>query len=375
MKKKNIIFKNVGKFRDNCISYYVNKHIKDEDFYNLGWGNISEEMIKYIIPKINFDKELIGRYNDSQGTNDLICEIIRFIHKKSGLKFKKENILITNGVTSSIFLLSYYFKNSLNIDTILLQNPTYDTAINIFKSQDYKMKTIDYKLTKNFDKNIKLAYLMFKFQNPTGAYIEKTKAEEFKKNLLKTSYLIEDDSYGLLEKHSEINIIRDKKYLYLSSFSKYIFPGLRLGYIVADKDIINELKTIQKYYISYPNILSQIVLFNNFKTGKINIEIKNKIKILDIKQKLFERFLSSKTKKLISRNGKTAFYYWLKFPQNVDLHNLFIELLKNKILVIPGDIYFVNNKYNALRICLSPININDIPIAAKKLSGIIEKYV
>ena len=375
MKKKNIIFKNVGKFRDNYISYYVNKYIKSDDFYNLGWGNLSEEMIKYIIPKINFDKKLNGRYNDSQGTNDLLNEIVKFVNKKSGLKFSKESILITNGVTNSIFLLSYYFRNFLKINTVLLQSPTYDTAINIFRSQDYDIKTINYNLDEKFDKNIKFAYLMFKFQNPTGAYIEKNKAQEFKKKLLKTSYLIEDDSYGLLEKHSDINIIRNKKYLYLSSFSKYIFPGLRLGYIVANKDIISELKTIQKYYMSHPNILSQIVLFDNFKTGKIYIEIKNKIKILDIKQKLFERSLSSKTKKLISRNGKTAFYYWLKFQQNVDLHNLFIELLKNKILVIPGDIYFVNNKYNALRICLSPININDIPVAAKKLSSVIEKYV
>ncbi len=374
MKKKNIIFKNVGKFRDNYISYYVNKYIKNDDFYNLGWGNLSEEMIKFMIPKINFDKKLIGRYNDSQGTNDLLNEIVKFVNKKSGLKSNKENILITNGVTNSIFLLSYYFKNFLKINTVLLQNPTYDTAINIFRSQDYNIKTIDHNLNNNFDKNIRLAYLMFKFQNPTGAYIEKNKAQEFKKNLLKTSYLIEDDSYGLLEKHSEINIIRNKKYLYLSSFSKYIFPGLRLGYIIADKNIINQLKTIQKYYMSHPNILSQIVLFDNFKTGKINDEIKNKIKILNMKQKLFENSLSPKIKKLIAHNNRTAFYYWLKFPQDVDLSNLFIELLKNKILVIPGDIYFINNKYNALRVCLSPINRNDIPAAAKKLSSIIEKY-
>ncbi|MCX6812584.1 MAG: aminotransferase class I/II-fold pyridoxal phosphate-dependent enzyme [Candidatus Berkelbacteria bacterium] len=374
MNEKNNLFKNVGKFRDNNISYYVNKYTNNDGFYNLGWGNLSEEMIKYIVPKINFDKNLIGRYNDSQGTKDLLDEIVKFVNEKSGLILNKENILITNGVTSSIFLLGNYFKNFHNINTVLLQNPTYDTAINIFRSQDYDIKTTDPNLNDNYDKNIELAYLMFKFQNPTGLYIEKDRAKELKENILKSSYLIEDDSYGLLEKDSEINIIKNNKYVYLSSFSKYIFPGLRLGYIVADVNIINNLKTIQKYYMSHPNILSQIVLFDYFKTGKIYNEINNKIRILDIKNKLFENSLSPKIKNILTHDH-TGFYYWLKLPKDVNLIHLFIELLKNKVFVIPGDIYFVNNKYNALRVCLSPININDIPKAAKILSKIIENYV
>ncbi|MFA5158019.1 MAG: PLP-dependent aminotransferase family protein [Patescibacteria group bacterium] len=374
MNENNKLFKNIGKFRDNNISYYVNKYTNNDDFYNLGWGNLSEEMIKYIVPKINFDKNLIGRYNDSQGTKDLLDEIVKFVNERSGLNLNKENILITNGVTSSIFLLGHYFKDFHNIDTILLQNPTYDTAINIFRSQDYDIKTIDHNLNDNYDKNIELAYLMFKFQNPTGVYIEKDRAKKLKENILKSSYLIEDDSYGLLEKDSEINIIQNNKYIYLSSFSKYIFPGLRLGYIVADVNIINNLKTIQKYYMSHPNILSQIVLFDYFKTGKIYSEINNKIRILDIKNKIFENSLSPKIKNILTYDN-TGFYYWFKLPKDVDMINLFIELLKNKVFVIPGDIYFVNNKYNALRVCLSPININNIPKAAKILCNIIENYV
>ncbi|MDD3756404.1 MAG: pyridoxal phosphate-dependent aminotransferase [Bacteroidales bacterium] len=374
MNENNKLFKNVGKFRDNNISYYVNQYTNNGVFYNLGWGNLSKEMIKYIVPKISFDKNLIGHYNDSQGTKDLLDEIVKFVNEKSGLTLNKGNILITNGVTNSIFLVGHYFKNFHNINTILLQNPTYDTAINIFRSQDYNIKTIDHNLNDNFDKNIKLAYLMFKFQNPTGLYIERDRAKELKENILKSSYLVEDDSYGLLEKDSEINIIHNKKYIYLSSFSKYIFPGLRLGYIIADINIINKLKTVQKYYMSHPNILSQIVLYDYFKTGKIYNEINNKIRILDTKNKLFENSLSPKIKNILTYDN-TGFYYWFKFSKDLNLINLFIELLKNKVFVIPGDIYFVNNKYNALRVCLSPINKNDIPKAAKILCNIIEKYV
>jgi len=49
--------------------------------------------------------------------------------------------------------------------------------------------------------------------------------------------------------------------------------------------------------------------------------------------------------------------------------------LKNKILIIPGDIYFLRNKYNAIRVSVSSINGSDISIATKQLNNIIEKYV
>lgn len=371
---KKFIVKNIANFRDNYIADYINQYIKNGYFYNLGWGNLNERLIKFRAEKINFDKKIISPYGDPQGIDDLINEIIKFVHKKSDTKIEKENILITNGATNAIFLLSYFFKKFLGINKILLQNPTYDTAINIFKSQDYNIQTINPSLNKIEDDNIKLAYLMFKFQNPTGVYIEKEKAKEFKSKLLKKCYLIEDDSYGLLEDNSEINIIDNKKYLYISSFSKYIFPGLRMGYIIANKDIIDKLKIIQKYYNSHPNVLSQLILLDYLKTNKIYDEIKNKNKILNTRRRFFEDSLSPKTKELI-QHRKGGFYYWFKLPKSVNLNRLFIELLKNKILIIPGDIYFVNNKYNAIRASISSISDNDISIVAKHLSNIIEKYV
>lgn len=371
--KKKFIIKNVADFRDNYMADYINQYIKNDYFYNFGWGNLNEGLIKFQVEKI-FDKKIISQYGDSQGIDNLIDEIIKFVRKKSDTKIEKENMLVTNGATNAIFLLSYFFKNFLGIDNILLQNPSYDTAINIFKSQGYYIQTINPNLNKFENKNLRLAYLMFKFQNPTGVYVEKDEARELKNKLLKKCYLIEDDSYGLLEDNSEINIINNKKYLYVSSFSKYIFPGLRIGYIIADKNIINKLRIIQKYYNSHPNVLSQLMLLDYLKTNKIYGEIKNKNKILNMRRRLFEDSLSPKINELIQYR-KGGFYYWFKLPNSIDLRQLFIELLKNKIVVIPGDIYFLKNEYNAIRASISSINDNDISIAAKHLSNIIEKYV
>jgi len=373
MDRESFIIKNIASFKDNNIGDYIKRYIKNDCFYNFGWGNLNEKMIKFKVPTIGFNKNTIGYYGNSDGMNSLIDEITKFINKKSDVKVKKENILITNGATNAIFLLSYFFKNFLGINKVLLQSPSYDTAINIFKSQDYDIKTVDPCFNKIENEDFELAYLMFKFQNPTGIYIKKDKAIEFKNKLLKKCYLIEDDSYGLLEADSEINIINNKKYLYVSSFSKYIFPGLRMGHVVAHKEIIGRLKIIQKYYNSHPNPLSQSILLDYLKTDKIYDEIEHKNNILGSKRKLFEESLSPKIKDLVQYN-RGGFYYWFKFPKSIDLKKLFIELLKNKILIIPGDIYFIDDKYSAMRVSVSSINSNDISIATKQLSHVIEKY-
>ena len=67
-----------------------------------------------------------------------------------------------------------------------------------------------------------------------------------------------------------------------------------MGYIIAYKNIVDKLKTIQKYYNPHPNILSQLMLLDYLKTNKIYDEIKNKTKISDSRRRLFGNSLSPK---------------------------------------------------------------------------------
>jgi len=360
-------------FRDNNIAKLIEKHARSVSFYDLGWGNPNPEMIKYKIPKISYNKNDLSIYWNSRGLDGLIDQILGFIKNKSGISFTRKNILITNGSTNSIFLLSYFFKNFIKINTVLLQNPTYDTAINIFKSQKFLMKATDPDIRYIRSNKIKLCYLIFKLQNPTGLSVPGNQEIEIKKRLLKTSYLIEDDAYSLFEDRNNINLVKNKRYIYVGSFSKYIFPGIRMGYVIADKGVIDKLALIQKYYNSYPNILSQLTLLYYLRTGKLEKEINYKIKIIREKRKLFEHLLSFKVRKLI-KIPKSGFYYWLKLPENMDSNKVFIALLKKRVFVIPGDIYFFSKQYNAIRMSISRINKSEIRKAVRILNDFFDKY-
>lgn len=374
-----MLFQNNGVFSTNRIGELVKLYIDPHrgEFYNFGWGNIGTDMIKYEFPSIKINKAEINCYGNPRGNIKLIDEIVKFIQSKSRVKVKNENILITNGATNAIFLLSCFFRKFLKIDKILIQNPTYDTAINIFKSQDYKFVTVDPALSNfSINKNIKLSYLMFKSHNPTGICIDENKTKEIKDKLLKIGYVIEDDAYSLFDGKNKLNIMDNKKYIYVGSFSKYIFPGIRLGYIIADKDIISKLTLMQKYYNSHPNILSQLTLLHYLKTQKIEREIDHKVNLLNQKRKLFEKFLSPEIKKNMS-GSRAGFYYWITLPTGTKSQNIFLSLLKRGVFVIPGDIYFADEKYSysALRVSISSIPEGKVQQGARLLGKYLLKYV
>lgn len=374
-----ILFQNNGVFSTNRIEELVKIYTDPHrgEFYNFGWGNIGIDMIKYDFPSIKINKGEVNCYGNPRGNIKLIDEIVKFIQNKSRVKVKNENIIITNGATNAIFLLSCFFRKFLKIDKILIQNPTYDTAINIFKSQDYKLVTVDPTfLNFSVNKNIKLSYLMFKLHNPTGISIDENKSKEIKNKLLKIGYVIEDDAYGLFDGKDKLNIMDNKKYIYVGSFSKYIFPGIRLGYIIADKDIISKLALMQKYYNSHPNILSQLTLLHYLKTQKIEREINYKINLLNQKRKLFEKFLSPEIKKNMS-GSRTGFYYWITLPSGMKSQNIFLLLLKRGVFVIPGDIYFTDEEhsYGALRVSISSIPEGKVQQGARLLGEYLLKYV
>jgi 2-aminoadipate transaminase len=362
-------------FDENTISDYIEKYLNQNCCYNFGWGSLNQELIKNPLPKVEYDHKVVGIYNQPKGQEEVVKEVIKFIKSKSGKEINPGQIMLTNGATNGIFLLAHYFTNVRKIKKIIIQSPVFDTALNIFNSQGLEKISIspdchDLPKIKN-----SFAYLIFKFQNPSGVSIDNIKKQEIIKELTRNgNYLIEDDAYGLLVKGGKIDLVSNPNYIFVGSFSKYIFPGLRLGFIVAEPEIISDLQVIQKYYNSHPNVISQYLLLEYIKNGLIESEIKNKIQQIKERRKLFEKNISNKIKiNLEKTNG--GFYYWLKLSKKVSAIEVFTELLKNGIVAIPGDIYFANTPYPSLRLCISLIDKEKIKDGCKILNEVLEKYL
>jgi threonine-phosphate decarboxylase len=228
--------------------------------------------------------ELIFHYPDPDA-KDLIRQIAGY----RGID--EDNILIGNGSTELIYLIAYAFKP----EKALIPAPTfseYERAIATHPSpsrgegkggsEGQCPNNIKYFILNkdNFEINpdefiaamreerCDMAFLCNP-NNPTGRLLKKNgvlKIAETAKEL--KCYLVIDEAFMDFlpneQKHTFIwGAVKDKKFIVLRSFTKFFaLPGLRIGYLVAHKDLIKRLKQIQPPWSvnSIAQYLAKIIL-------------------------------------------------------------------------------------------------------------------
>jgi len=201
---------------------------------------------KKILNEINkFDSSVISRYPD-------YTEIKKILGKHCGSK--PENILLTNGAEQAIRLtIQTLFKKE---DNILLPVPTFVAITSALQSIGIKPKTILYKEGSNkfvfpiaevlpsINRKTK-GIILCNPNNPLGSSITKeeillilNKSKKFK------IPVIIDEVYSGFSGYSSLRLTKTyKSLIIIKSFSKeFAMAGLRLGYVIADKGLINKLE-------------------------------------------------------------------------------------------------------------------------------------
>jgi len=201
------------------------------------------------------------QYSASEGYTPL-REYLAQKMARYGIIAGVDNVLITSGSQQALDLIGKLLINPG--DRVLLEAPTYLGALQAFNVYGSEYVTVDVDqdglLTERLDEALrsgpKFMYILPNFQNPGGVTLCEPRRHELV--LLADKYgipIIEDDPYGQLRFEGEHlppllvldreNLRRDDgklgNVIYLSTFSKTLAPGIRLGWIVAPPDVITKL--------------------------------------------------------------------------------------------------------------------------------------
>ncbi|MGH1297961.1 PLP-dependent aminotransferase family protein [Bacillus pretiosus] len=203
---------------------------------------------------------------------------------------KEENIFITSGVQQALAILtSIPFPNEN--ETILIEQPTYHLYIEYLEIN--KIPVIGIKRTnEGIDLNelerifrtgkIKFFYTIPRYHHPLGTSYSKDEKEKIVLMAKKYNvYIVEDDYLADLETDSKAdslyNLDNCNHVIYLKSYSKIIFPGLRVGVAVIPPSIANDFHTYKKLLDIDSPMISQAALEIYIKSGMFERH-KNKIK-------------------------------------------------------------------------------------------------
>lgn len=305
------------------------------------------------------------QYGATEGYEPLREMIARHI-ARYGIKAKSENVMITSGSQQALDLIGKLLINPG--DRVLVEAPTYLGALQAFNvyGADYVSVPSDEDglrsdlLETPLRSGPKFMYVLPNFQNPGGTTLSEGRRHELV--LLADKYgipIIEDDPYGQLRYEGDHltplvvldreNLRGDRGYstgnvLYLSTFSKTLAPGLRLGWIVAPPEVIGKLVQLKQGTDLHTSTFVQVVAYEVARDNFLDEHVKLIRRVYRERRDVMLAALTQYFPPEVTwTRPKGGLFLWVTLPKGADAQKLFEAALRENVAFVPGDCFYAPN--------------------------------
>ena len=283
--------------------------------------------------------------------------------KKRGMDISKENVLIVSGSQQAIDLMGKIFIDPK--DTIVISAPTYLAALTNWAAMQATFESIpiDHNNMRMdiFEERMKrlvkrsnppeIVYVLPNFQNPAGVTMPEKNRRKMVNMASEYDFIIlEDDPYGDLRYRGDpIPPLKhwddEGRVVYTSTFSKILAPGLRVGWVVADPDILKKLIVAKQSTDVCANVLGQRIAHEYIVRGHIDPQIE-KIKQLykrkmDLMLSGMEEFMPDGIEWTKPEGGM---FLWVTLPEMMDSVELLKKALRKRVAFVSGRAFFADPK-------------------------------
>ena len=307
------------------------------------------------------------QYGATEGYEPL-REMIAARTARYGIKARVENVLITSGSQQALDLIGKLLINPG--DRLLVEAPTYLGALQAFNVYGSEYVSVpsdaDGMRTDLLEKYLrygpKFMYVLPNFQNPGGTTLSEGRRHELV--LVADKYgipIVEDDPYGQLRYEGEHlpalvvldreNLRRDNGYsignvIYLSTFSKTLAPGIRLGWIVAPPDVIAKLVQLKQGADLHTSTFGQMVAYEVAKDGFLDEHVKLIRRVYrerrDVMLAALQEYFPPEVTWTHPQGG---LFLWVALPEGMECQKLFQAALKENVAFVPGDSFYAPNGF------------------------------
>ncbi|KLU64384.1 2-aminoadipate transaminase [Desulfosporosinus acididurans] len=313
---------------------------------------------------LGIEKELIESRNykpllhsPTEGFRSLREAISGLMHKR-GVYCSYDEIMLLSGSQQGLDVAARMILDPGDI--VVVEEPSFFPAIQAFKSIgarvmgipiDEKGMRVDLleQLLQRY--RPKLIYTIPTFHNPTGTEMEL----ERRIRLIELAYkykvlIIEDDAYGDLcyEGHSLplLKAMDNEGYvIYLSTFSKTVYSGLRLGWMTAHKKVIKKFAAAKQIMDLHSSSLSQWIIEQFIKSGGLEAHIPRLCK--DYREKrdaMYDALTKNAPSDLLWNMPRGGYYIWCKLPSGVSAAKLITKAAERKVVFVPGTPFFTSGQ-------------------------------
>lgn len=306
-----------------------------------------------------------------------------------GIKAHPNQILITTGSQQALALVCQVLLKAG--DVVLVESPTYNYALELFRTLGLKIVGIPLDeqgmQTEQLEPLLQLhhpqlIYTIPNFQNPSGACLSGARRRQLV--ALASRYnvpLLEDDFVGDLRYDGRAQpalkaLDLNAGVIYTGTFSKMLMPGLRVGFLLAEGPVFDQLVGCKRVNDLTTSPLMQRTLEAYVNVGQYQAHLRRSCRLYrkrrDAIVAAVKRYLPAETQFNTPQGG---LFLWLRLPENHSSLALLPLALAEGVEFAPGSRFFSNpiDGEPYLRLNFATQTPEDIEEGIRRLGHVIEQ--
>lgn len=313
------------------------------------------------------DGKNILQYGATEGYAPFMESLIKYLNGKGDFEVSRETLLPITGSTSGIDLLCKAFINPG--DTVLVESPTFLGNMQTLRLYQARLVPVgsdeggirlDALEEAAKREHPKLLYVIPNFQNPSGGTLAAERRKPIAKLAAKYGFLVaEDDPYRDLRYAGDdiapIKAYDDGGYVaYMGSFSKIISPGLRVGYLTAQADIIRKCAIGKQGSDLHTPNLNQAIIDLYIRRGMLEKHIREIIPPYREKLALMLAALEGFPEGTRYTTPEGGLFVFVSLPEGVNATTMLADAIERGVAYVPGtNFYPEGGHHNTLRLNFS----------------------
>lgn len=334
------------------------------------------------------------QYGTTEG-DPLLRKLLVERYQKQGVDIEEKNLIITTASQQGLDLVSKIFINPN--DTVICGLPSYLGALSAFVSyganiegvrlDEHGMRSdlLEAKIIELQEKGVhpKFIYTIPDFQNPTGITMPEWRRSEIIAVAEKYNILILEDApyrevrFAGVPQKTMLEMDKSGRVIQLGTFSKVFVPGFRIGWVVANEEIIDKFVVAKQATDLCTPAFVQRISARFIEKGYLDKNLAVITSAYKQKQEHFIKCLQEYMPKEVSwTNPEGGLFLFLTLPDYIDATEFFPTAIEQKVAYVPGSAFYCDGEgRNTLRLNFSFMNLENNEEGIKRLAKAISMEI
>ncbi len=330
----------------------------------------------------------LAEYGPTQGDDELRVELAVLMAER-GVQALPDEILVTNGATQALSLVCQALCRPG--DAVLVEQPTYLSFLNILRAQgiealgvpmDDEGPIIDALARMAVQARPRFFYTIPTYQNPTGLTMSLARRAQVLDLARRLGFLVvEDDIYARMSLEGAPppalkSLDTTGSVIYVSSLSKTLMPGLRLGWVTAAPNLQRRLVDMRRAGDLSGPLLLQRAAARFLHNDGLKRHLRRVLPVYrERRDALLGALAASMPAGATWTRPEGGYCVWLTLPPAVRLDDLYSVALRHGWAFAPGSVFHAQpTREQSMRICYGQQPPATLRAGALALARLIEEH-